>query len=72
MTKRKDNKKAFIVNEVAELTGKKPNTVYKCISGVRDNDEVCAVYDEVKTGIERTIEQIQNNLLMRAVKELEI
>ncbi len=52
---------AFRVNRVAEITGLKPNTIYKVIRGDRENEEVFTTYMEL---LER------DNALLEEVKKL--
>lgn len=52
---------AFRVKRTADITGKKPDTVYKIIRGDRENEEVFTTYMEL---LER------DNALLEEVKKL--
>lgn len=66
----RDNKRAFLIRNVAQKHGVSKSLVEKCITGTRDNDEILADYDDLRRAVDQTIEDYQNNKLMLAVKEL--
>ncbi len=68
----RDNQKAMIVKKLAAKHNVGTNEIYKILRGDRDNDAVLADYIEMRDAIQESIEKVQRNPLMQAVRSLDL